>query len=199
MDNINRSTLNNALQRITQLERMAVNSTNADPDAEIFSSLSTGSASSVNNFPSQRNQSSHTQPNVRCYPSTQTVTTANKNRAEELYSRFPSLRRPGGHPLSTQSGRVQTGKKKKQSRSSSRKTTSTKPVLMDLILIPNPEETIVATHSTRVLLDSKSFVVHSFPFQREYDSRTLTSKIDEAFPNHFLLCFEYMKVGTEKL
>lgn len=81
MDNINRSTLNNALQWITQLERMAVNSTNADPAAEIFSSSSAGSASSVNNFPSQRNQSSHTQPYVSRYPSTQTITTANKNTA----------------------------------------------------------------------------------------------------------------------
>lgn len=100
--------------------------------------------------------------------------------------------------LPSQSGLGPKGKKSKK-KHTSRSTKPTKPVLRDLVLIPNPEETTVPTHSTRVLLDSKGFVVHSFPFQREWDSRTLTSKIDEAFPMYTLLCFEYMKASYGKL
>lgn len=201
MDNlVNRSALDNALQRISQLERMAVNSTSG---SATVASINTSSAGSVNNVPSQ-SQNNHTRPNLDCYPPTQTVTTANNNIAEELYNRFPSLRRPTNNMplpsgprlgLPSQSGLGPKGKKSKK-KHTSRSTKPTKPVLRDLVLIPNPEETTVPTHSTRVLLDSKGFVVHSFPFQREWDSRTLTSKIDEAFPMYTLLCFEYMKVST---
>ena len=39
----------------------------------------------------------------------------------------------------------------------------------DLVLIPDPKQTTVPTHSARVLLESKGYVLHSFPFDRDWD------------------------------
>ena len=73
--------------------------------------------------------------------------------------------------------------------------TKTKPVLRDLVLMPDPGETVVPTHTRRVLLDSQGFVIYSFPFVRQWDGLTLKRKTEEAFPNHTWLIFEYMKVS----
>ena len=60
----------------------------------------------------------------------------------------------------------------------------TKPVLRDLVMMPDPGETAAPTHTRRVLLDSQGFVIHSFPFECQWDGLTLKRKIEEAFPNH---------------
>ena len=53
-----------------------------------------------------------------------------------------------------------------------------KPVHKDLVLIPDPKQTTVPTHSARVLLESKDYVPHSFPFDRDWDGIELQHEIN---------------------
>ena len=162
-DIVDKSALGNALQRISELERIAMNQSqsNTAPTASL---------------------------------------TDRANSVGELYNRFPSLRRPSSsRQLTTDRnvGRSSTSTTSVHNRRARKSNASNnmKPVIRDLVLIPDPNERRVPTHSTRVMLDSQGFVVHGFPFVRKWDARTLEMKIVEAFPKHTLLTFEYMKVG----
>ena len=169
--------LNKALQRISDLERIARTPSISQFGRESVA-MSTNCSSTAN-------------------------ATTSTSVPEEICRRFPSLRRPQASPETSVSRtrrreqhfyQAATGRKK-SSTSACRNNKYSKPVLRDLVLIPNPGEETVPTHSTRVMLDSKGFVVHSFPFQREWDTQILTRKLAEAFPKYLLLCFEYMKVS----
>ena len=86
--------LNNALQRISQLERIAVNNTSAQLDTEHASSSRTiDSDGPPNRYHTQTVQSVQAQG---C------ASTANRNlsAAEEIYRRFPSLRMPSSDNIS---------------------------------------------------------------------------------------------------
>ena len=177
-DIVDRSALGNALQRISELERIAMNQSqsNTAPTASL-----TDRANSAN---TARTAS----------------LTDRANSVGELYNRFPSLRRPSSSRQLTSDrnvGRSSTSTTSVHNRRARKSNASNnmKPVIRDLVLIPDPNERRVPTHSTRVMLDSQGFVVHGFPFVRKWDARTLEMKIVEAFPKHTLLTFEYMKVG----
>ena len=57
-----------------------------------------------------------------------------------------------------------------------------KPVCKDIVLIPNPKHDKVPTHNARVELERKGFVIHEFPFDKEWDATMLKRKIEERFP-----------------
>ena len=69
-----------------------------------------------------------------------------------------------------------------------------KTVGKDIVLIPNPKHDMVATHNARVELERNGFVIHEFPFDKEWDSTMLKRKIEEQFPQLEWSLFEYMKV-----
>ena len=126
---------------------------------------------------------------------------------EEL-SRFPSLRMP---TTATQSNF--TPRATQPTRSSSTVTTATsnpigrkrkwkpahekkgKTVHNDLILIPDPNEDQVPTHSARITLETEGQVLHGFPVESHWDAKTLWRKIAEQFPRLSSSPFEYVKVS----
>ena len=64
----------------------------------------------------------------------------------------------------------------------------------DIVLIPNPKHDKVPTHNARVELERKGFVIHEFPFDKEWNATMLRRKIEEQFPQLEWRLFEYMKV-----
>ena len=69
-----------------------------------------------------------------------------------------------------------------------------KPVSKDIVLIPNPKQDKVPTHNALVELERKGFVIHEFPFDKEWDATMLKRKIEEQFPQLEWRLFEYMKL-----
>ena len=69
-----------------------------------------------------------------------------------------------------------------------------KPLCKDIVLIPNPKHDKVPTRNARVELERKGFVIHEFPFDKEWNATMLKRKIEEQFPQLELRLFEYMKV-----
>ena len=57
-----------------------------------------------------------------------------------------------------------------------------KPVCKGIVLIPNPKQDKVLTYNARVELERKGFVIHEFPFDKEWNATMLRRKIEEQFP-----------------
>lgn len=185
-DIVDRSALGNALQRISELERITMienqeNTARPEPGNRV-----NAVEELYNRFPSLRRANS-SQSHGTSLPSTSgtTLTTPPSSSRARSTSRSSVLRNPNVRP----------SRHNRRSRNSSTNGSSMKTVLRDLVLVPDPNETTVPTHTRRVMLDSQGFVIHSFPFVREWDGRTLQLKIEEAFPKHTLLIFEFMKVS----
>ena len=194
-DIVDQSVLGNALQRISELERIAQHQLHTDPPrAEAANQTNATNAVEelYQRFPSLRRQSSSQESvasastsrrslsSTRGTSSSTTFTTPPTSAMTRPTSRSRTLRNPRSTSVNTNGNKTKT---------------KTKPVLRDLVLMPDPGETAVPTHTRRVLLDSQGFVIHSFPFERQWDGLTLKRKIEEAFPNHTWLIFEYMKVS----
>ena len=137
----------------------------------------------------------------------------NRNPIEELRRRYPTLRtnnplgpsstsslstpdsgsgsscqfRPRRSSTSGRSG----GRRKKQATENQK---VGKTIYKDLILIPDPKETKVPTHSARIELETEGKVVHGFPVDTQWDARTLRNKITDQFPRLIASPFEYIKV-----
>ena len=159
--------LNNALRRITQLENLNLNETG-----------------------SNNNQSTLTLTAVSRMLAT---TSRASGLTGELQSRFPcltNLQNSASPSINSSSlGRGTSslfGSNKKKRKRGSVPATSlckqakqkAKPVHKDLVLIPDPKQTTVPTHSARVLLESKDYVPHSFPFDRDWDGIELQHEIN---------------------
>ncbi len=85
--------------------------------------------------------------------------------------------------------------KKKRKRGSTPKVNiKPKAVHKDLVLVPDPLQTFVPTHSARVMLESDGYVVHSFPFVRDWDHIHLKNEIVKVFPQIQYCGYECMKV-----
>ncbi|XP_046857794.1 uncharacterized protein LOC124451201 [Xenia sp. Carnegie-2017] len=104
-------------------------------------------------------------------------------------------------PLSRASTSHLSGNKKKRKRKSttSKSTLKPKAVHKDLVLVPEPTQTSVPTHSSRVSLESDGFVIHSFPFVREWDDINLKEEIENVFPQIQNCGYEYVKASYGKL
>ena len=183
----------NTLQGISELERIAQHQLNTDPPrAEAANQTNATNAVEelYQRFPSFRRQSSSQQSvaststsgrslsSTRRTSSSTTFTTPPTSAMTHPTSRSHMLRNPRSTSVNTNGSK-----------------TNKKPVLRDLVLMPNPGKTAAPTHRRRVSLDSQGFVIHSFSFEHQWDSLTLKRKIEEAFPNHTWLIFEYMKVS----
>ena len=200
-DIVDQSVLGNALQRISELERLAQHQLNAEPSRpEAVNETNTANAVEelYQRFPSLRRPS-------LCQPSVAASTSTSRRSLSSTRSTSSSTTctTPPASAMtrSTSGTRTLRNPNSRQNRSRSVNTngSKTKVALRDLVLMPDPGETAVPTHTRRVLLDSQGFVIHSFPFVRQWDGRTLKRKIEEAFPNHSLLIFEYMKASYGKL
>ena len=66
----------------------------------------------------------------------------------------------------------------------------------NLVLIPDPKQSTVPTHSARVLLESKGYVLYCFPFDRDWDGIELPFLFRAVFPQiqSLQLGYEYLKV-----
>ena len=175
------SQLNNALQRITQLENV-----NISPGINNQSSISSG------------NELTLAQEMRRSFPSLAVASL--RNSTASATACFPNSTSPT--PLSlTHTSATTFGvnrRKRKQRGSTPKPKANIKPkaVLKDLVLLADPSETSVPTHSTRVMLESGGYVVHSFPFVREWDGVRLRNEIENVFPQLKENGYEYMKVST---
>ena len=179
--------LNNALQRIHQLESASVSPINNQP---LTNTNSTGNSGLTltqelqRSFPSLANlrstpnhTSTHTSsPTVNCSTNTATSST-----------QMPL------NPASSSSFVV--NKKKRKRRSAPKVNIKPKAVHKDLVLVPDPLQTTVPTHSARVVLESDGYVLHSFPFIRDWDHVHLKNEIIKVFPQIQYCGYEYMKVS----
>lgn len=119
----------------------------------------------------------------------------------ELQRLFPTLRNTNAHDhgqaaafRSTQVA-ARGGKRRRQTpRVNESSKRAKKPVCKDIVLIPNPKQDKVPTHNARVELERKGFVIHEFPFEKEWNATMLRRKIEEQFPQLEWRLFEYMKV-----
>ena len=184
--------LGNALQRISELERIAQHQLNTDPPrAEPTNQTNATNAVEelYQRFPSLRRVSSSQQSVPSTSTSRRSLSSTRRASSSTTFTTPPTsaMTRP------TRSRTLRNPRSTSVNTNGSK--TKKKPVLRDLVLMPDPGETAVPTHTRRVLLDSQGFVIHSFPFERQWDGLTLKRKIEEAFPNHTWLIFEYMKVS----
>ena len=69
-----------------------------------------------------------------------------------------------------------------------------KPVNKDLIFIPNKNISTVPTHKNRVELESQGYIIHGFPFQRQWSEVELKCKIVRQFPELEITGFQFLKV-----
>ena len=196
-DGVDQSVLGNALQRISELERIAQHQLIAEPsrpEAANQTNATNAVEELYQRFPSLR-RPSLSQPSVAASTSTSRPSLSSTRSTSS--STTCTTSHTSAMTRSTSGTRTLRNPNSRQNRSRSVNTngSKTKVVLRDLVLMPDPGETAVPTHTRRVLLDSQGFVIHSFPFVRQWDGRTLKRKIEEAFPNHSLLIFEYMKVS----
>ena len=83
-------------------------------------------------------------------------------------------------------------KAKRMTKSSS--AMSAKPVNKDLVFIPGKDMCTVPTHKARVELESQGYIVHGFPFQRQWSEVELKSEIVCQFPELEITGFEFLKV-----
>ena len=194
-DIVDQSVLGNALQRISEPERIPQHQLNTDPPrAEAANQTNATNAVEelYQRFPSLRRQSS-SQQSVASTSTSRRSLSSTRTSSSTTFTTPPTsaMTRP------TRRSRTLRNPNSRQNRSTSVNTngSKTKPVVRDLVLMPDPGETAVPKHTRRVLLDSQGFVIHSFPFVRQWDGLTLKRKIEEAFPNHTWLIFEYMKVS----
>ena len=172
--------LNNALQRISQLENANI-SPNNQPG-------------STNNSRGNRGLTL-TEELRNCFPS---LTNLQSNSAvipaiSSTSSTITSTRMPLTQASTTHFG---VNKKKRKRTSDSKVVIKPKAVHKDLVLVPDPIQTSVPTHSSRVTLESDGFVIHSFPFVREWDNITLKREIENVFPQIQCCGYEYVKVCT---
>lgn len=155
----------------------------------------------------------HTNPQSNSRNNSPSQTSVN----EELRLRFPSLRLPTSttttinNSYNTNSHQETTptcpGRNTRPSISGSSTSRSQKNrmrkrkadqipkiVYKDLVYIPDPDEGQVPTHNARVTLETEGNVVHGFPVDTAWDSRTLKNKICDQIRPLFTSEFEYVKV-----
>jgi len=173
--------LNNALQRIHQLESASISPINNQTLRN-----STGNSGLTlteelqRSFPSLGNLRSR--PNHTLTPTSSPTVSCSTNTATNS-TQMPLT-------AASSSGFVVNKKKRKR-----RSTPKVKAVHKDLVLVPDPLQTTVPTHSARVMLESDGYVLHSFLFIRDWDHVHLKNEIIKVFPQIQLCGYEYMKVS----
>ena len=184
--------LNNALRRITELENVSVSNLTSGQNQTTATVTAVQSNVPSSNVPSSNVPSSNvpTLPNTASTPRTSQV----RSFAEEMHRSFPSLAN-----LRNSTNPPKKKRKQGSTATSTSKSKEAKPaVYKDLVLIPDPERTTVLTHSTRILLEGEGYVIHSFPFVRDWDNIQLKKEIEKVFPRVQPFGFVYMKVGYSK-
>ncbi|XP_028412414.1 uncharacterized protein LOC114535234 [Dendronephthya gigantea] len=175
--------LSNALQRISELENA-----NISPNNQTCSTNNSRGNSRL----------TLTEELRRSFPS---LANLQSNSAEipvipSINSTIRSTQMPLTRASATPFG---VNKKKRKRTSSSKVEIKPKAVHKDLVLVPDPIQTSVPTHSSRVTLESDGFVIHSFPFVREWDNVTLKREIEKVFPQIQCCGYEYVKASYGKL
>ena len=69
-----------------------------------------------------------------------------------------------------------------------------KPVNKDLVFIPNKNISTVPTHKNRVELESQGYIIHGFPFRRQWSEVELKCEIVRQFPELEITGFQFLKV-----
>ena len=171
-DIVDQSVLENALQRISELERIGQHQLHTDPPREeaVNQTNATNAVEELyQRFPSLRRQSSSQELVASTSTSRRSLSSTRRTSSSTTFTTPPT----SAMTRSTRRSRTSRNPNSRQNRSTSVNTngskTKTKPVLRDLVLMPDPGETAVPTHTRRVLLDSQGFVIHSFPFVRQWD------------------------------
>ncbi|CAB4029286.1 Hypothetical predicted protein [Paramuricea clavata] len=175
--------LNNALQRIQQLESASISpinnqsSTNSSGNSGL-----TVTEELRRSFPSLANL----RPNHTSSPTLSCSTNPTTSSTQMLLTRAST------------SG-FGANKKKRKRGSTPKLNIKPKAAHKDLVLVPDPVQTSVPTHSSRVMLESDGYVLHSFPFVRDWDDIHLKKEIEKVFPQIQCCGYEYMKALYGKL
>jgi hypothetical protein len=175
--------LNNALQRIHQLESVSISPNTQPSTSSTANSGLTLTEELRRSFPSLTNLQPG--PDRTLPPTSSPAVSFSTNSATSLTQM----------PLNRASTSGFSVNKKKRKRGLTPKVNiKPKAVHKDLVLVPDPLQTSVPTHSARVMLETDGYVLHSFPFVRDWDHIHLKNEIVKVFPQIQYCGYEYMKV-----
>ncbi|CAB4022774.1 Hypothetical predicted protein, partial [Paramuricea clavata] len=169
--------LNNALQRIQQLESASISPINNQSSTNSSGNSGLTLTEELRrSFPSLANlRPNHTSSSTLSCSTNPTTSSTQMPLTRASTSNFGA------------------NKKKRKRGSTPKLNIKPKAAHKDLVLVPDTVQTSVPTHSSRVMLESDGYVLHSFPFVRDWDDIHLKKEIEKVFPQIQCCGDEYMK------
>ncbi len=128
---------------------------------------------------------------ARLFPSMKVKTDPDQYEERERSGRSATTSRKRINPDPQSRGRKMSKKKAK----STSLATSSKPINKDLLFLPSKRISSVPTQKKRLELENQDFIIHGFPFERNWSERELRVRIAHQFQSLEGTDFEFLKVN----